>query len=57
VGLLAPAIAGAWAAQGYERGSLGYPTGSERAVTGGYAQRFQGGTLTWNSRTGQVRRS
>jgi uncharacterized protein with LGFP repeats len=57
VGVLAPAIPRAWAAQGAERGSLGYPVAGEQKVRDGYAQRFQGGTLTWNSRTGQVRRS
>jgi len=36
----------AWAAQGYEVGPLGYPVEDAHAVPGGFAQRFQGGTLT-----------
>jgi hypothetical protein len=50
-------IRSAWAAGGWERGTLGYPTEEARAVPGGQAQRFQGGTLTYVSSTGEVRRS
>ena len=51
------AIQAAWGRAGWEAGSLGYPTRAAYAVSGGVAQRFQGGTLTWNSATGRVRRS
>ncbi|SDO35355.1 LGFP repeat-containing protein, partial [Klenkia soli] len=47
----------AWIAQGWEAGSLGYPTGDARPVQDGTAQDFQGGTLTWNTTTGSVSRS
>ena len=50
------AIADRWAALGWEAG-LGYPVDAERVVTGGRAQRFQRGTLTWVRATGEVRRS
>lgn len=56
VGYLSPRIARAWAAQGWERGRLGYPTGPERLVRRGYSQRFQGGTLVHDIATGRVRR-
>lgn len=36
----------AWAAQGWENGRLGYPTGPAYGVPGGIAQPFSGGTLT-----------
>ncbi|WP_409331208.1 hypothetical protein [Trujillonella humicola] len=36
-----------WAVQGWETGRLGYPLGGEYAVRGGWAQRFQGGTVSW----------
>ncbi|WP_431310182.1 GDSL-type esterase/lipase family protein [Litorihabitans aurantiacus] len=39
----------AYQARGTEGGALGYPTGSETAVTGGSAQTFQGGDLYWSS--------
>jgi uncharacterized protein YkwD len=35
-----------WAAQGWENGTLGYPVSAARAVAGGVAQDFQGGTVT-----------
>jgi len=43
-----------WAATGWENGRLGYPVEAERAVPGGRAQRFQGGTLTQVTATGDV---
>jgi uncharacterized protein with LGFP repeats len=55
--LLTGPIRDAWAAQGYERGSLGYPTSDPYAVAGGTAQDFQGGKLTLDSGTGNVTRS
>lgn len=36
-----------WFALGGAQGHLGYPVSEQRAVSGGIAQRFQGGTLTW----------
>ncbi|MGY1653945.1 fibronectin type III domain-containing protein, partial [Geodermatophilus sp. SYSU D01119] len=45
-----------WGSLGWEWG-LGYPLEAERAVSGGRAQRFQFGTLTWTQATGEVRRS
>ena len=41
-----------WAALGWERGSLGYPTTDEYAVTGGRRSDFQHGSITWSSQTG-----
>ncbi|SOC48976.1 Metallo-peptidase family M12B Reprolysin-like [Blastococcus aggregatus] len=55
-GIVSGAIRDAWAAEGSEAGSLGYPVGREYAVPGGRAQRFQGGTLTWHRETGVVDR-
>jgi hypothetical protein len=40
-----------WAAQGGERGRLGYPTTSEHAVSGGRRNEFSGGTITWQAGT------
>ncbi len=48
------AIRDAWAAQGWERGSLGYPTSDEYAVPGGRQSDFQGGSLFWDATTGMV---
>jgi L,D-peptidoglycan transpeptidase YkuD (ErfK/YbiS/YcfS/YnhG family) len=45
-------ILSSWAASGYERGVLGYPTTNEYAFSGGAAQNFQGGTVTWTARAG-----
>jgi uncharacterized protein with LGFP repeats len=56
VGLRSPQIGRAWAAQAWERGRLGYPTGPERRLSTGWSQTFQGGTLVWNSRTNRVTR-
>ncbi len=50
------AIRDAWAAQGWEAGSLGFPVSDEYAVPGGRASSFQGGTLTFSFATGQVSR-
>ena len=43
-----------WAATGYERGKLGYPTGDPVATRTGSTQQFQGGVLTYTSATGKV---
>ncbi|RBY90031.1 hypothetical protein DQ240_02715 [Blastococcus sp. TF02A-26] len=52
------AIRDAWAAQGWETGSLGYPTGAMTcAVSGDCEQRFQGGTLRWIAAQGRVQRT
>jgi glucose/arabinose dehydrogenase len=48
------AIRGRWAALGWERSYLGYPTSDEYAVPGGRRADFQGGTITWNAATGAV---
>jgi uncharacterized protein with LGFP repeats len=51
------AIRTAWAAQGWETGPLGYPTGNEACSSGICTQRFQGGAMVWSAGTGarQVR--
>jgi hypothetical protein len=43
-----------WAAQGYERGALGYPVEDERCglVQGGCYQLFQGGQIHWSAASG-----
>ncbi len=46
------AVLDAWARTGWEQGRLGYPTGDERAVTGGTRQTFQGGSVTVDGATG-----
>lgn len=51
------ALRDAWAADGAEAGSLGYPVGPAYAVAGGRAQRFEGGTLTWTQASGAVSRA
>ncbi|SDE27846.1 LGFP repeat-containing protein [Blastococcus fimeti] len=56
-GIVGGALRDAWAAEGAEAGSLGYPVGREYAVAGGRAQRFAGGTLTWVRESGAVSRS
>jgi uncharacterized protein with LGFP repeats len=48
------AIRDKWASLGWERSSLGYPTSDEYAITGGRRSNFQGGTITYNSATGQT---
>lgn len=41
-----------WKNKGWERGTLGYPIGEEYDVSGGRAQKFQGGTVTWKRGSG-----
>ncbi|NUU25872.1 MAG: sugar dehydrogenase, partial [Streptomycetaceae bacterium] len=43
-----------WAALGWERSYLGFPTSEEFSVTGGRRQNFQYGYMVWDSRTGAV---
>jgi uncharacterized protein with LGFP repeats len=43
-----------WAALGWERSYLGYPTSDEFAITGGRRSNFERGYITWNAATGQV---
>jgi len=43
------AIRDRWAALGWERGWLGYPTSEERAVPGGLQLDFQGGWITYDT--------
>ncbi|MHA7209186.1 peroxidase family protein [Arthrobacter sp. MDT1-65] len=47
-------IGAAWAAQGWENGGLGYPTGNEVGglKNGGAYQTFQGGSIHWSAATG-----
>ncbi|GAA0307224.1 N-acetylmuramoyl-L-alanine amidase [Kineococcus aurantiacus] len=47
-------IRDAWAARGWETGELGYPTSDEYDVSGGRRSDFQGGSITWNARTGKI---
>ena len=51
------AIGVAYDQAGAENGDLGYPLGGEIAGDGVTAQRFAGGTLTWDAVTGAVTRS
>ena len=51
------AILTTWAAQGWENGSLGMPTGDERWNGSRVSQSFQGGTLTYDSTSRTVARS
>jgi uncharacterized protein with LGFP repeats len=58
-GIGAQAVDGAirtrWGQLGWEYGYLGYPVaGAVRLSNGDASQRFQGGTLYWSARTGQV---
>lgn len=48
------AIREKWASIGWERSRLGYPTTDEFSVNGGKRSNFQGGFISWNSRTGAV---
>jgi hypothetical protein len=48
------AIRDAWVAAGAESSALGYPAEDGRYVPGGISQRFEHGTLTWNSATNTV---
>ncbi|MGZ4588791.1 MAG: SpoIID/LytB domain-containing protein [Mycobacteriaceae bacterium] len=50
-------IRDSWAGQGWEAGSLGFPTSDEHDVPGGRASTFQGGTLTFSFASGLVTRS
>ncbi|RKR20663.1 pregnancy-associated plasma protein-A [Arthrobacter oryzae] len=45
-----------WASLGYEKGKLGYPSGTETCglTSGGCYQTFQGGTIHWSPATGAV---
>lgn len=45
-------IANTWVSKGAETGRLGYATSAEYAVSGGKAQDFQGGKITWTSKKG-----
>jgi uncharacterized protein with LGFP repeats len=46
------AILARWRQLGAETGRLGYPTGDDAAVPGGYRTDFRGGTLYWSKATG-----
>ncbi|TKG69918.1 PQQ-dependent sugar dehydrogenase [Prauserella endophytica] len=48
------AIRTRWAALGWERSYLGYPTSGEFAVTGGRRNNFQHGYIQWTAATGAV---
>jgi uncharacterized protein with LGFP repeats len=43
-----------WASKGFEFGALGYPTGAVTKTATGETQKFQGGTVSWDSTTGLV---
>jgi len=43
-----------WAANGYEHGALGYPTGEPYAVNGGQWQKFQHGYIAQSTATGRA---
>lgn len=46
-------IRNAYAAQGYDQGSLGYPTTNQSAIPGGgIYQDYQGGSIMWHPSTG-----
>jgi uncharacterized protein with LGFP repeats len=46
------AVRDRWAAQGWERGELGYPVGDEVRLRNGVYQLFQGGSVYWSPTTG-----
>jgi hypothetical protein len=48
------AIRAKWASLGWTDGSLRYPVSPEQDHPGGRIQRFQGGSLFWNSQNGSV---
>lgn len=48
-------IRNAWAAQGWEQGKLGYPTGEEINSGGLITQSFQHGTITWDGKNAVVK--
>jgi S-formylglutathione hydrolase FrmB len=52
--LVTGAIGDKFAAIGYERSPLGYPTSDETAVRGGVYTAFQGGNIYWSPKTGAV---
>jgi uncharacterized protein with LGFP repeats len=41
-----------WAAMGWERSVLGYPTSDEFSIPGGRRSNFEHGTISWNAATG-----
>ena len=45
------AIRGKWAALGWERSFLGYPTSDELVITGGRLSKFQGAYVYWSPAT------
>ncbi|WP_380171177.1 M12 family metallo-peptidase [Kineococcus sp. DHX-1] len=46
------AVEGRYAAAGWERSALGFPTSDEIALPGGVVQRFTGGNVYWTPATG-----
>jgi hypothetical protein len=48
------AIRDRWAAIGWERSYLGYPTSDEFSIPGGRRSNFENGYITWNASNGQV---
>jgi uncharacterized protein with LGFP repeats len=48
------AIRDRWAALGWERSALGYPTSDEFDVAGGRRNNFQHGYITWLSASGAI---
>jgi uncharacterized protein with LGFP repeats len=50
------AILASWGRAGWEAGSLGYPTGDAQTAGSEVSQRFEGGTLVWNTTSGAVTR-
>ena len=49
------AIRNAYAKIGYEKSRLGYPITDEYKTSTGVAQKYQGGIITWTSKTGAVK--
>lgn len=49
-------ILSAWGQVGWETGSLGYPVADPQTAGAEVSQRFQGGTLVWNTGSGAVTR-
>ncbi|QXG77177.1 hypothetical protein KUM42_06575 [Modestobacter sp. L9-4] len=49
-------VQAAWAAQGWETGKLGYPTGDPVTTGATVTQRFEGGTLVLDRQSGRVTR-
>ncbi|GDY29684.1 choice-of-anchor D domain-containing protein [Gandjariella thermophila] len=49
------AIRQQWAALGWERGRLGYPTSDEFGITGGRRNNFQHGAIEWYASNGATR--